>query len=165
MAQIDLCGVCAGGTTGVEPNADVDNDGLMDCQDNCSAAFNPGQADYDGDGVGDACDNCVWLYNPDQTDVNGNGQGDACDISTGFEEVDDNLEFFVLPNPAIGPVNVVCTNPAVQELHFHNSLGELVHRTTFRKQLDLDALAMGVYIVLALDAEGRPLAQTRLVKQ
>lgn len=35
---------------------DSDGDGIGDCSDNCSSAYNPNQADCDGDGVGDACD-------------------------------------------------------------------------------------------------------------
>jgi hypothetical protein len=31
--------------------------------------------------------------------------------------------------------------------------------------MQLDALSMGVYTVIALDAEGRPLARSRLVRQ
>lgn len=47
----------------------------------------------------------------------------------------------------------------------HDALGGLVFRSAWHAYLDIEALAPGVYIVLALDAEGRPLAQTRFVKQ
>ena len=107
----------------------------------------------------------MWQANPDQADANGNGQGDVCDISTGVHEGSIGSDLTFMPNPAIGPVQVLCGDPAVHTLRFHNALGAVVYRTTYRKQLDLDGLAMGVYIVLALDAEGRPLAQTRFVKQ
>ena len=36
--------------------ADIDGDGVADPQDNCPAAFNPGQDDFDFDNDGDACD-------------------------------------------------------------------------------------------------------------
>lgn len=162
---MDDCGTCAGGNTGVEPNADEDSDGLMACEDNCSTAFNPGQADFDQDGVGDACDNCVWVYNPDQPDIDGNGVGDACDLQTGLVEYDLNSTFSFYPNPTNGNVFVTCSVPGGRTLRFHNALGALVFEAPMRQQLDLQQLAMGVYMVLVLDAEGRPLAQTRLVRQ
>ncbi|HMC97101.1 MAG TPA: hypothetical protein VKG92_05595, partial [Flavobacteriales bacterium] len=162
---LDDCGVCAGGNTGVVPNADPDNDELLNCEDNCSAAFNPDQADFDGDGVGDACDNCGWLYNPDQSDANGNGVGDPCDMLTGIPEGTNDFGFLFHPNPSLGSVMVQCSVPGVRSLRFHNAVGERVFEAPLRQRLDLEALTPGVYIVLALDAEGRPLAQTRLVRQ
>jgi hypothetical protein len=164
-AWVDGCGICAGGTTGIEPDADSDSDGLVDCQDNCSTTFNPAQADYDGDGIGDQCDNCVWLYNPDQADANGNGQGDVCELATAIDEVGSKEVFMVLPNPAIGPVHIVCTFPGVTTIEFYTAVGERVMKTALLRRMDTDALATGVYIVLALNAEGRPLAQSRFVKQ
>ena len=61
---------------------------------------------------------------------------------------------------SVMPVTIVCgstTRP--------NALGALVFEAPVRKQMDLRELAMGVYTVLVLDAEGSPLAQTRLVRQ
>ena len=39
------------------PDSDNDEDGILDTDDNCVAAFNPDQQDTDLDGEGDACDN------------------------------------------------------------------------------------------------------------
>jgi hypothetical protein len=164
-AYLDDCGTCAGGATGVVPNADVDSDGLIACEDNCELAFNPGQADFDEDGVGDACDNCVWVYNPQQSDVDGNGIGDACDVLTGIMEVSSTSTFSLHPNPTNGNVFVTCSVEGARTVRFHNALGALVFDAPVRLQMDLQELATGVYMVLVLDAEGRPLAQTRLVRQ
>ncbi len=40
----------------VAPPPDTDQDGVIDADDNCVDADNPGQEDTDGDGEGDACD-------------------------------------------------------------------------------------------------------------
>jgi hypothetical protein len=164
-AFYDDCGTCAGGSTGIVPNADMDLDGLIPCEDNCSTAFNPGQADFDEDGVGDACDNCVWVYNPQQSDIDVNGVGDACDMFTGLMEISATTAFSLFPNPTTGNVSVTCNVTGARSLRFHDALGALVFEAPLHRQLDLERLAMGVYMVLVLDAEGRPLAQTRLVRQ
>ena len=60
-------------------NMDIDNDGLADNMDNCSAVTNSSQTDGDGDGYGNVCDNCPAISNRDQADYDGDGIGDACD--------------------------------------------------------------------------------------
>ena len=164
-AFLDECGICAGGTTGIEPNADVDFDGLQACEDNCIDMFNPAQGDFDEDGIGDACDNCVWVYNPLQADADGNGVGDACDAFLGLSEVAPAEVFSLYPNPSHGAVQVRCAIPLARSLRFHDALGALVLEAPLRRSMDLERLATGVYAVLVLDAEGRPLARTRLVRQ
>ncbi|HQV75950.1 MAG TPA: hypothetical protein PLE78_10700, partial [Flavobacteriales bacterium] len=164
-AFLDDCGTCAGGSTGIVPNADVDFDDLIPCEDNCSGVWNPQQTDYDEDNIGDACDNCVWVYNPSQADEDGNGIGDACDVRVGIAELTDGSNFGFFPNPTNGNVNMVCTVAGARMLKFYNAVGALVFEAPVRKQMDLRELAMGVYTVLVLDAEGSPLAQTRLVRQ
>ncbi len=74
---------------------DSDVDGLLDVEDNCALASNPGQEDGDGDTVGDACDVCPSLSNTDQQDTDEDGRGDACDncdfvpnVSQGDADVD-----------------------------------------------------------------------------
>lgn len=65
-----------------DPNAlpgDMDRDGLLDAEDNCSEVANATQADRDADGRGDACDNCPTLANPDQGDADRDDFGDACE--------------------------------------------------------------------------------------
>ena len=165
-AFLDDCGTCAGGETGVIPNADEDQDGLLPCEDNCSTEFNPGQADFDEDGVGDACDNCVWLANEDQADVNGNGIGDACEFgTTGIEEVPaDGQGMAIWPNPAREHVLVRCDAGTPSLLRFYEPSGRLVLELSYAQQVDINSIASGTYLVFALDVHGRAIARARFVK-
>ncbi len=86
--------------------ADIDNDSICDCFDNCPGDYNPDQNDGDGDGVGDLCDicpgyddnidtdedgypddcdNCPTIGNEDQLDADGDGIGDDCDLCTDID--------------------------------------------------------------------------------
>jgi hypothetical protein len=65
----------------------------------------------------------------------------------------------------LGQVGVQCTIPAARTLRFHDATGRSVLITAIEERLDLERLLPGVYLVVAQDAEGRPLAQTRLVRQ
>ncbi|MFT3886243.1 MAG: thrombospondin type 3 repeat-containing protein [Flavobacteriales bacterium] len=165
VAAFDQCGICAGGNTGIIPDADEDQDGLIACEDNCLTIYNPGQADFDGDGVGDACDNCVWLANEDQADVNGNGIGDVCEDASGIAEMDGTSGFGVFPNPAHEHILVRSATQAARGLRFYDLAGQVAMEIGFDTHVDVSRLAMGTYIIFALDAEGRPLARTRLIKQ
>lgn len=164
-AALDGCGVCAGGTTGVIPDGDSDGDGLVSCDDICPDAFNPDQADFDGDGVGDACDNCVWVSNSDQVDANGNGIGDACETLNGIPEVTETSGLSIYPNPADEEIYVTCTDAQVRAVRIVDVAGALVLQAPVMQRIDLNNVARGTYIVIALNAEGRPLAQTRLIRQ
>ena len=164
-AFIDQCGVCAGGSTGNVPNADSDGDGLLDCEDNCKESWNPDQEDFDEDGVGDDCDNCVWTYNPDQSDADGDGIGDVCDVFTGLEEQASGLDMEIFPNPARGMVHISIEDPRVKRLSLIDPSGRIVLDVQRTNTLQLDGIAAGIYTVFALDAEGRPLAQGRLIVQ
>ncbi len=62
---------------------DIDNDGLLNEDDDCPYAYDPGQEDNDTDNVGDACDNCPSITNPYQYDKDGDGIGDACETDPG----------------------------------------------------------------------------------
>lgn len=92
------------GTPGGSPLGDLDGDGVVDREDNCANAFNPGQEDADRDAVGDACDNCVNTANINQTDANLNGIGDDCESGDapdadgdGIADAADNC--WQVPNP------------------------------------------------------------------
>ncbi len=49
----DCDGICMAVTP---QDPDSDNDGVIDCNDNCPNDYNPGQEDLDSDGLGDVCD-------------------------------------------------------------------------------------------------------------
>jgi hypothetical protein len=68
-------GVCGCGI----PDDDGDQDGVVECIDNCRSRFNPDQADLDDDLIGDPCDNCPEDWNPAQEDIDADRAGDACD--------------------------------------------------------------------------------------
>jgi hypothetical protein len=50
----------------IDEGTDADQDGVVDCFDNCPAVSNPNQSDIDFDGIGDVCDNCPTIPNRDQ---------------------------------------------------------------------------------------------------
>lgn len=160
-AFIDDCGICAGGTTGIEPNPDADTDGVYDCLDNCPTTANSGQEDFDSDGVGDLCDNCPWAANPGQEDDDGDGVGDACD-EIGVGEIGSLPLFVVHPNPSIGLLRCASI-PGADRVLVMDVLGALVTERTFATVVDLTALAQGTYGLLVMDADGRPLARARVV--
>ncbi len=64
------------------PDIDSDEDGIMDCIDNCYLVANEDQLDSDGDKIGDACDNCPFDANKDQKDENpATPEGKVCEPS------------------------------------------------------------------------------------
>ena len=164
-AFIDQCGICAGGTTGSIPDPDSDGDGHLDCNDNCKYEFNPDQADFDQDGIGDVCDNCPWIFNPLQEDLDNNGIGDDCETGgTGvIEHASEELTAF--PNPVRGELTLAGDMDAVARIELFTLMGSKVLDTAPVQSISTDAWATGIYYLIALDAEGRPLQRIRLVKQ
>src|SRR6185312_11316283 len=63
----------------LDPEGDVDGDGIKNKLDNCVATPNAEQVDRDKDRVGDACDNCAFVANSRQQDSNGDGVGNVCE--------------------------------------------------------------------------------------
>ena len=166
-AEIDDCGICAGGTTGVVPNEDLDQDGVIACADNCLTIYNPDQADFDGDGIGDACDNCVWIANENQADTDGDGIGDACqDMAiTGIAAPQSGEQGMSLwPNPARDHVVVRCDAGIAAYLQIYEASGRLAEEMPFARQVDISRLSTGTYMVIALDAKRNSLARVRLMK-
>ncbi len=166
-AAIDDCGTCAGGSTGIDPDQDADLDGLLDCEDICPFANDPLQEDFDNDGIGDACDNCTWTYNPDQADTNGNGIGDACQYAAivGLGEMNGSFGFAMHPNPTLGAIELAGDLTSFASVLLHDMAGSLVFSAPIARRYDLGALPVGIYVVTALDTDGRPLAHSRLVRQ
>ena len=165
-AYVDACGVCASGTTGIVADPDSDMDGLLDCMDSCPNAFDPDQLDFDQDGIGDACDNCSWIANPDQTDTDGNGIGDVCDAANAIAGSSGTALFTFAPNPAREEVRITAIPDGVRRVQVVALTGAVVlHVDATQRRIPLDAVPVGVYQIMALDADGRPLAQGRLVRQ
>ena len=63
---------------------DADNDGVLECIDNCPDAANPDQTETDGDCRGDACDAFPDEYDPAQPDSDADGTADTCDNCPDF---------------------------------------------------------------------------------
>src|SRR5258706_7130166 len=75
----------------VNPDTDIDGDGIVDLTDNCPTVANHDQRNYDADPRGDACDVCPHI--PDAgADFDGDGVGDACDPRP--TQAGDKIVFF-----------------------------------------------------------------------
>ncbi|MDX9752009.1 MAG: thrombospondin type 3 repeat-containing protein, partial [Flavobacteriales bacterium] len=162
-AFLDTCGTCAGGSTGVAPNPDLDNDGIVDCEDVCPEVYDPAQGDVDGDGVGDLCDNCPWMANPDQLDTNGNGVGDACE-EIGINEPGAVPMLNVHPNPTDGLLHIGPLSPHAAHLLVHDVAGALLLELPAAAIIDLGALASGTYVITVVHHDGTPMARARVVR-
>jgi hypothetical protein len=163
IAFVDGCGVCAGGTTGIMPNPDTDDDGILDCADLCPELFDPVQGDLDEDGVGDLCDNCPWNSNPGQEDDNGNGVGNVCD-EVGIEDLRGMEAFVMHPNPTRGLVRFAQPVAEARDVIVMDALGSLVLRVPFSEVIDLGTLAPGTYMVLVQGGSGELLGKGRIVR-
>lgn len=69
------------GSTSLSCKRDVDDDGYVDCEDNCPSISNRRQNDRDDDGIGDRCDRTPDVPNANNGDSNNNGVGDCPDYS------------------------------------------------------------------------------------
>jgi hypothetical protein len=163
-AFIDDCGLCAGGNTGIIPNADGDADGVPDCHDNCPGVANDLQDDQDLDGIGDLCDNCPAVYNPDQADSDGDGLGDAC-ISSSIPEIEHDGRVTVHPNPTDGMLVVAGADPQTRTLLIRDISGAELRRIAFATEINVSTLASGSYLLVLQDARGRALAHVRFIRQ
>ncbi|WP_435253962.1 thrombospondin type 3 repeat-containing protein [Tenacibaculum sp. A30] len=95
----------------IDPNGDIDGDGVLNGVDNCPNTANPDQADVDNNGIGDVCqdtdddgiidieDNCPTTANPDQADADKNGVGDACQDTDKDGIMDDVDNCLTTANP------------------------------------------------------------------
>ena len=72
-------------TVGVDPVADVDDDGFPDDSDNCPTIPND-QSNGDHDPFGDACDACPALASASTHDEDRDTVGDECDPCPGIED-------------------------------------------------------------------------------
>src|SRR5690606_2394584 len=163
-AFVDLCGGCAGGTTGVAPDEDTDLDGVPDCVDNCPQHYNPLQVDLDLDDVGDACDNCPTVYNPDQLDASGNGIGDACNTA-GIGSSGAFAEFSVAPNPTGGVLFLVGLGTEAVSIEIRDLSGALVHALRYSPRIELSSITPGIYFLLVRDGDDLPLARATFIRR
>ena len=164
-AFVDVCGICAGGNTGITPNPDGDGDGVPDCLDGCPDLPDPGQEDFDHDGVGDVCDNCPWVYNPDQADSDQNGIGDACSEISVAEVAGTAISIHVQPNPVEHELEIVGAGPDAHEVVVHDLTGARVLVQRFESRIDVSSLSAGMYILEMFDAHGTNLARACFVRQ
>lgn len=109
------------GQFSVNPDGDIDGDGVVNSMDNCPNTENADQADSDGNGIGDVCqdtdddgiididDNCPDTANPNQEDADGDGIGDICQDtdSDGITDSIDNCPNTANPGQADGNGNGV----------------------------------------------------------
>lgn len=80
LAYEDACGLCVEGTTGIT-SADSDNDGTLDCEDNCPNDANKTEPGICGCGVEESsCVDCLG-------EVNGSAYLDNCGVCVGGNSV------------------------------------------------------------------------------
>lgn len=70
---------------------DTDNDGTINCSDNCPSVPNPDQADFDLDGIGDACD--PQTGPPQNKDQCKNGGWERFDTPRTFKNQGDCIQY------------------------------------------------------------------------
>lgn len=119
---------------------DFDNDGVLDCVDNCVLVPNTSQTDQDVEGSGDACDNYPAVFNPEQADQDLDGFGDACDNCP------------ATPNPDQNPC--VCNQCSVLDIaiSFDSPSGQGAGLLTWRTVIEHDLRGFNV---VHLDQRGR----------
>jgi hypothetical protein len=84
---------------------------------------------------------------------------------TGIVEAGASEALLIFPNPAREELFVTSGDTRVKYIRMVDVAGALVMEVPFAQRIDLQRVAQGTYIVIALDAEGRPLVQTRLIRQ
>ncbi|MCF8237720.1 MAG: hypothetical protein K9I85_06165 [Saprospiraceae bacterium] len=92
-------------------DSDTDEDGILNCVDNCTTASNLDQSDMDGDGVGDVCDDCPLA-------ISGLNHFDPtnCDCLPGYhqktEEIDGQV---IIVDCVLCPPGEICSDCVVGE--------------------------------------------------
>jgi hypothetical protein len=80
----EVCDMSApGGSTCIDSDGDLDNDGIPNTQDFCHHAPG-GKFDEDQDGLGDECDPCPIARPPATPDTDGDGVDSPCDPEPGI---------------------------------------------------------------------------------
>jgi len=92
----------------------------------------------------------------------------AVDPFAGVEEQMEEVNMVVFPNPANDAVAVRCDDAAPgSRIEFTDALGRVMMSGRFSngQAMDVSALANGLYVARIADANGRPIAQQRLLIQ
>jgi hypothetical protein len=102
----------------LDPDADVDGDGISSGDELEDGDSDPFEADTDGDGIPDSTDTCPEIANPDQTDTDGDGTGDLCDNDIDGDGLENGIEDAFGTNPLIVDSDGDGTNDYQEWLHY-----------------------------------------------
>ena len=71
----------------------------------------------------------------------------------------------VAPNPTSGPFAILRADVSASIIELHSVAGERVMRAPFSSNVDISALASGVYLMTIFDKEGSGLYRSRIVRE
>jgi len=94
---------------------------------------------------------------------------DSADIGDGINELNNNLNFDVYPNPATGIVNVGLSQQGKYDLRLINVLGEVVYRQQEtidgKTIIDVSGFSKGIYFIEVLEESTKVIGRKKLIIQ
>lgn len=85
-------------------------------------------------------------------------------LSSNVKDIQTNLK--VYPNPSKDLIFVEGTDGSGNIAHFYNQVGMLVHEAAVQDgQIDISSLISGPYVITILDASGKVLGRSKMVKE